>query len=195
MRDIGKETHIHLVGTQFLFLLHLCLTGSTARSHHTTGITIEIVGNSCCQSQIDEPCPPRERRRWFNNHTYLALIAGCFVTGTVGCTYSERIVTRWQIGIAGSMTAARIYPVAVKSIKFIIIMYTLVFAKVKGRIRNAETILTMFQANFTTTVEHGIYRTVSHRTNQLIVDLQITKLQWELTQRIYLGRVEHGYTI
>ena len=134
MGDIGKETHIHLVGTQFLLLLHLCLTGSTASSHHTTGIAIEMVGNSCSQGQIDEPCPPRERRCRFNYHTYLTLIVGCFITGTVGCTYSERIVTRWQIGIAGSMTTSCIYPVAVKSIKFIIIMYTLVFAKVECRI-------------------------------------------------------------
>ena len=74
-------------------------------------------------------------------------------------------------------------------------MYTLVFAKVKGCIRDTETVLTMLQTDFSATVEHGLYRPVGSGTNQLVVNLQITELQREFSQCVYLGRVEHGYTV
>ena len=70
-------------------------------------------------------------------------------------------------------------------------MYTLVFTKIEGCVRNAETVLAMFQSNLLTAVKHLFYRPVCCRTNQLIVYLQVAQHQRNLSQSVDIGRIKH----
>ena len=92
MGDIGEEAHVHLVGAQLLFFLHLSLTGSTAGVNQTTGIAIEIPDEGRGQSQIDDPSPPRIGRGRFDHHADGALVIVEFVAGSVGGAQAEGIV-------------------------------------------------------------------------------------------------------
>ena len=101
MGDVGKETHVHLVGAQFLFLFHLSLSSCSSGLHHALGVLVEIASQHDAQYQIDEPSPPREHRRRFYHHLDGSFVAVAFVAGVVGSPHSEGIVTSRQIGIAG----------------------------------------------------------------------------------------------
>ena len=71
-------------------------------------------------------------------------------------------------------------------------MYALVFAEVEGGKRDAEAVLMMLQTHLTTTVEYRLYRTFCGRTYQLVVNLQVAEYQWNLSDGVDVGRVEHG---
>ena len=195
MGDVGKETHVHLVGAQFLFLFHLSLSGCSSGLHHALGVLVEIASQHDAQNQIDEPSPPREHRRRFYHHLDGSFVAVAFVAGVVGSPHSEGIVTSRQIGIAGRMVATRIDPVSVESVQFIIIMYALIFSKVESGIRDAEAVFAMFQTNLLTAVEHHLDGSVLSRANQLVVHLQVAELQRYLSQGVDIRRVEHGNAI
>ena len=58
MGDVGEETHVHLVGALFLFLLHLGFPGGALGGHDAAGIAVEVGCQQCRQREIDEPSPP-----------------------------------------------------------------------------------------------------------------------------------------
>ena len=195
MGNVGEEAHVHLVRAQLLLFLHLCLTGGTAGNHHAAGIAIEIPGKSRGEREIDEPCPPRISRRGSNGNAQRTFIGEALVTGIIGSLHAEGVMTGRQIGIAGRMVVARINPVAIEAVEFIIIMYALILPEVERSIRDAEAILVVAQTYLLTTVEHGLNGPVGRRPHQLVVDLQMAEFQGNLSERIDIGGVEHGDTV
>ena len=195
MGDIGEETHVHGIHTLLLLLLYLCLTSSTTGCHHTTGVAVEVIGEGSGEGDIDEPGPPRIDGCRFHHHPDGALCAARLVVGIVGRTYTEGIVPRRQIGIAGCMVVAAINPVTVEAVHLVVIVHALILPEVEGRIGDGETVLVVLQADFFAAVEHGVDGAVGRRAHQLVVDLQVAEADGCLSQRVDIGRVEHRDTL
>ena len=193
--DVGKKTHVHLVGTQLLLLLHLCLTGGPTGCYHATCIAIEIVGEGRGQREVDEPSPPRISWGRGDHDAQGALVAIAFVAGIIGGANAEGIGARGQVGVTGSMGVGSIDPVAIETIHLIIVMYAFVFAEVEGCKRQTETVFAVLQSNFPTTVEYRLDGSVFRGAHQLVVNLQVDEADGQLQQRVHIGGVEHGDAI
>ena len=74
-------------------------------------------------------------------------------------------------------------------------MYALVLAKVEGGIGDAEAVLIVTETDLTTTVEHHIDRPTDGGAHQLVMDLQVTEPEGDLSERVDIGRVKHRVTI
>ena len=74
-------------------------------------------------------------------------------------------------------------------------MYTLVFSKIEGGIRDTETVFAILQSDFLTAIEHRLDRTAHRRTYQLIMHLEIAETQWQILQGIDISRIKHGNAI
>ena len=191
MGDIGEETHVHLIGAQFLLFLHLCLAGGTAGMDHAAGIAVEVVGQGGGEGRVDEPCPPRVGGGGLDDDAQGALLGVGLVAGAVGGLHAEGIGARGQVGVAGGMGVAGIDPVVVEAVHLIIIMYAFVLAEVEGGEREAEAVLVVGEAHLATAVEQGVDGSVGGRAHELVVDLQVAQADGYLTQGVDIGGVEH----
>ena len=93
------------------------------------------------------------------------------------------------------MAAARIDPLTVEALQFIIIMYAFIFSIVEGCIGDGETVLVVTQTDLLATVDHRLDGTSDSRAHQLVVNPQVGKHEGYVTECIDVGRVEHGDTI
>ena len=89
--DVGEETHVHLVGALFLFLLHLGFPGGALGSHDAAGIAVEVGCQQCRQREIDEPSPPGVCRCGSYHDAQRALIRGLLVAGSIGGLHAEGV--------------------------------------------------------------------------------------------------------
>ena len=116
MGNVSKEAHVHLVGTQLLLFLHLCLTGSAPCCHHMPRTQVEVIGDGRSQGKVDEPCPPGIGWGRIDPDTQGALFRVNFIAGIVGGFHTEGVAACRQVGIAGRVGVARIDPVVVETV-------------------------------------------------------------------------------